>query len=155
MDNIIGNINLYAQHNPNSSLLPTTNNIFNQIMHFTFILVFMEMIGPYLKDSDQEVGPPPTLLQHITINIETQTEVSTDDNHPGGEWMKFNLGNPAYYPLVYVGKDTCPHAAKYICYLSLKDGVIHQGTSGKNKPIYATPLHTHAFPTPNYYHPRY
>jgi len=91
----------------------------------------MEMIGPYLEDSDQEVGPPPTLLQCITINVKTQTEVSTDDDHPGGEWMKFNLGNPAHYPFVYVDKDTCPHAAKNICYLSFKDGVIHQGTSGK------------------------
>jgi len=65
MDNIIGNIDLYAQHNPDSSLLPTTNDIFDQITHFTFIPVFMEMVGPYLEDSDQEVGPPPTLLQHI------------------------------------------------------------------------------------------
>jgi len=111
------------------------------------------MIGPYLEDSDQEVRPPPTLLQCITINVKTQTEVSMDNDHPGGEWMKFNLGNPAHYPLVYVSKDICPHAAKYICYLSLKDGVVHQGTSGKNKPIYATPLHAHAFPTPNYCHP--
>ena len=58
-DNIIGNIDLYAQHNPNSSLLPTTNDIFDQITHFTFIPVFMEMIGPYLEDNDLEVGPPP------------------------------------------------------------------------------------------------
>ena len=111
------------------------------------------MIGPYLEDSDQEVRPPPTLLQCITINVKTQTEVSMDNDHPGGEWMKFNLGNPAHYPLVYVSEDIHPHVAKYICYLSLKDGVVHQGTSGKNKPIYATPLHAHAFPTPNYHHP--
>jgi len=152
-DNIIGNIDLYAQHNPDSSLLPTTNDVFDQITHFTFIPVFMEMIGPYLEDSDLEVGPPPTLLQRITINVETQTEVSTDDDHPGGEWMKFNLGNPAHYPFVYTDNNTNPRAAKYICYLSLKDGIVHQGTSGKNKPIYAAPLHACAFPTPNYRRP--
>jgi len=152
-DNIIGNIDLYAQHNPDSSLLPTTNDVFDQITHFTFIPVFMEMIKPYLKDSDLEIGPPPTLLQRITINVETQTEVSTDDDHPGGEWMKFNLGNPAHYPFVYTDDNTHPCAAKYIRYLSLKDGVVHQGTSGKNKPIYAAPLHARAFPTPNYCHP--
>jgi len=152
-DNIIGSINLYAQHNPDSSLLPTTNDVFNQITHFTFIPVFMEMIGPHLEDDDSEVGPPPTLLQRITINVETQTEVSTDDDHPGGEWMKFNLGNPAHYPFVYTDNNACPRAAKYIRYLSLKDGVVHQGTSGKNKPIYATPLHARAFPTPNYHRP--
>ena len=140
-DNIIGNIDLYAQHNPNSSLLPTTNDVFDQITHFTFIPVFMEMIGPYLEDSNQEVRPPPTLLQHITINVKIQTEVPTNDDHPGGEWMKFNLGNLAHYPLVYTDEDTRPRVAKYIRYLSLKDGIVHQGTGGKNKPIYAAPLH--------------
>ena len=152
-DNLIDSIDLYTQHNPDSSLLPTTNDTFDQITHFTFIPIFMDMIGPYIEDSEEEVGPPPTLLQRLTVHVATQTEVFTDDNHPGGEWMKFNLSNPAHYPFVLINEQLQPEAAKYIRYLSANDGVVHQGTRGKDQPIYATPLHARAFPTPNFSRP--
>ena len=113
----------------------------------------MDMIGPYIEDSEEEVGPPPTLLQRLTVHAATQTEALADDNHPGGEWMKFNLGNPAHYPFVFVNEQSQPEAAKYIRYLSANDGVVHQGTRGKDQPIYATTLHARAFPTPNFSRP--
>jgi len=67
--------------------------------------------------------------------------------------MRLNPGNTSHYPLVFVGADTRPRAAKYIHYLSVNDGVVHQGTEGKDKAIYGTPLHARAFPTPNFHCP--
>ena len=67
--------------------------------------------------------------------------------------MRFNLGNTSHYPLVFIGTDARPHAAKYIRYLSVNDGVVHQGTEGKDKAIYGTPLHACSYPTPNFHCP--
>ena len=52
--------------------------------------------------------------------------------------MYFNLGNTSHYPLVFVDTDARPCTAKYIHYLSVNNGVIHQGTEGKDKAIYVT-----------------
>jgi len=67
--------------------------------------------------------------------------------------MCFNPGNTSHYPLVFIDMDARPHAAKYICYLSVNDGVVHQGTEGKDKAIYGTTLHACSYPTPNFHHP--
>jgi len=83
----------------------------------------------------------------------TQIEGEEDTDHPGGQWMCFNPGNTSHYPLVFVNTDNRPWAAKYICYLSVNDRVIHQGTEGKDKAIYGTPLHACSYPTPNFHRP--
>jgi len=139
--------------------IPITDDAFDDLSHLHFIPIFTDIIDPYIEDSDGSVDtPPPTLLQCITTpaemaNASTQTEDMEDTDHPGGQWIRFNPGNTSHYPLVFVGTDTRPCAAKYICYLSVNDGVVHQGTEGKNKAIYGTPLHVHAFPTPNFHYP--
>jgi len=82
----------------------------------------------------------------------TQTE-ERDADHLGGEWMRYNPGNSSHYPFSFIGTDQRPRIAKYIRYLKINDGVIHQGTDGKNKAVLGTPLHVQAFPTPNFNHP--
>ena len=127
--------------------VPITNNVFNDLSHLCFIPIFTDIINPYMEDSNGSVDtPPPTLLQHITTPAEiaytsTQTEDIRNTDHPGGQWMHFDLGNTSHYPLAFIGTDTRPHTATYIHYLSVNDGVVHQGTEGKNKAIYQTPLH--------------
>ena len=140
--------------------IPITNNAFDDVSHLRFIPIFTDLIDSYMEDSDGSVNtPPPTLLYCIPTPAEmahasTQTEdVEGDTDHPGGQWMHFNPGNTSHYPLVFIGIDARPHAAKYIRYLSVNDGVIHQGTEGKNKAIYGTPLHAHSYPTPNFHRP--
>jgi len=140
--------------------IPITDDTFNDLSHLCFIPIFTNIIDPYMEDSNRSVNtPPPTLLQCITTPAEmahasTQTEgIEKDTDHPGGQWMHFNPGNTSHYPLVFIGTDTRPHAAKYICYLLVNDGVIHQGTEGKDKAIYGTPLHAHSYPTPNFHRP--
>jgi len=67
--------------------------------------------------------------------------------------MRYNPGNTSHYPFSFVGTDHRPCIAKYIRYLNINDGVIHQGTDGKGKPVLGTPLHARAFPTPNFNRP--
>ena len=138
--------------------VPITNNAFDNLSHLRFIPIFTDIINPYIEDSNGSVDtPPPTLLHCITTpakvaHASTQTEdIEQDTDHPGGQWMCFNPGNTSHYPLVFIGTDARPHAAKYIHYLLVNDGVIHQGTEGKDKAIYSTPLHARSYPTPNFY----
>ena len=128
--------------------VPITDKAFDDLSHLRFIPIFTDLIDPYMEDSDRSVDtPPPTLLHHIPTPAEmahtsTQTEeVEEDTDHPGGQWMHFNPGNTSHYPLVFISTDTRPHTAKYICYFSVNDGVVHQGTEGKDKAIYGTCLH--------------
>jgi len=139
--------------------VPITDDAFDHLSYLCFIPIFTDIIDPYMEDSDGSVDtPPPTLLQRITTPAEmahasTQTEDMEDTDHPGGQWMHFNPGNTSHYPLIFIGTDARPCAAKYICYLSVNNGIVHQGTEGKNKAIYGTPLHARAFPTPNFHCP--
>ena len=140
--------------------IPITDDAFDDLSHLRFIPVFTDIIDLYMEDSDRSVDtPPPTLLHRIPTPAEmahasVQTEdVVEDTDHPGGQWMRFNPGNTSHYPLVFIGVDARPRAAKYICYLSVNDGVIHQGTEGKDKAIYGAPLHAHSYPTPNFHRP--
>jgi len=139
--------------------VPITDDAFDDLSYLRFIPIFTNLIDPYMEDSDESVDtPPPILLHQIPTPTEmayasTQTEEEEDTDHPGGQWMCFNLGNTSHYPLVFIGTDARPRAAKYICYLSVNDGVIHQGTEGKDKAIYGTSLHVHSYPTPNFHCP--
>jgi len=139
--------------------VPITDDTFNNLSHLYFIPIFTNIINPYMEDSDGLVDTlPPTLLQHITTLAEmahasTQTEDMEDTDHPGGQWMHFNPSNTSHYPLIFISTDARPHVAKYIHYLSVNDGVVHQGTEGKDKAIYGTPLHARSYPTPNFHHP--
>ena len=128
--------------------IPITDEAFDDLSHLRFIPIFTDLIEPYMEDSDRSVDtPPPTLLHHIPTPAEmahtsTQTENEEEDtDHPGGQWMRFNPGNTSHYPLVFIDTDARPRAAKYIRYLSVNDGVVHQGTGGKDKAIYGAPLH--------------
>jgi len=67
--------------------------------------------------------------------------------------MHYNPGNASHYPFSFIGTDQRPCVAKYIWYLNINDGVIHQGTDGKGKAVLGTPLHARAFPTPNFNRP--
>ena len=137
-----------------------TDEAFDDLAHLRFIPIFTDLIDLYMEDSDGSVDtPPPTLLHCVPTPAEiahasTQTEEKEEDtDHPGGQWMHFNPGNTSHYPLVFISTDARPRVAKYIRYLSVNDGVVHQGTEGKDKAIYGTPLHAHSYPTPNFHRP--
>jgi len=127
--------------------VPITDKAFDDLSYLRFIPIFTDIIDPYMEDSNRSVNTPPsTLLQRISTPAEiahtsTQTENMEDTNHLGGQWMHFNPSNTSHYPFVFVGTDTRPYATKYIRYLSVNDRVVHQGTEGKDKAIYGTPLY--------------
>jgi len=146
-DHLMGAIRVMSRSGEPAHPVPITNDTFDDLSHLRFIPIFINIINPYMEDSNGSVDtPPPTLLQHIATPAEmahasTQTEDTEDTDHPGGQWMCFSPSNTSHYPLVFIGTDTRLHVAKYICYLSVNDGVVHQGTEGKDKAIYGTPLH--------------
>jgi len=123
--------------------IPIADDAFDDLSHLRFIPIFTNIIDPYMEDSDESIDtPPPTLLHRIPTPAEmahasTQTEeIKEDTDHPGGQWMRFNPGNTSHYPLVFISTDARPHTAKYSHYLLVNDGVVHQGTEGKDKAIY-------------------
>jgi len=137
-----------------------SDDAFDDLSHLRYISIFTDIIEPYMEKEDKESASssPPTLLRHGTnparlAHASTQTEDEQDANHPGGQWMRYNPGNASHYPFSFIGTDQRPRVAKYICYLNINDGVIHQGTDGKGKAVLGTPLHAQAFPTPNFNRP--
>ena len=146
-DHLMGAIRVMSHSGEPMHPIPITDEAFNNLSHLCFIPIFTDIINPYMEDSNGSVDtPPPTLLQCITTPAEiahasTQTEDMEDTDHPGGQWMRFNPSNTSYYPLVFIRTDTRPHTTKYIHYLLVNDGVVHQGTEGRDKAIYGTPLH--------------
>ena len=159
-DHLMGAIRVISHSRGLAHPVPITDNTFNDLSHLHFIPIFTDIIDPYMENSDGSIDTPlPTLLYCISTPVEiahasTQTEdIEEDTDHPGGQWICFNPGNTSHYPLVFIGTDARPHAAKYIHYLSVNDGAIHQGTKDKDKAIYSTPLHAQSYPTPNFYCP--
>jgi len=124
-----------------------SDDAFDDLSHLRYIPIFTDIIDPYIEEEDKESidDTPPTLLRRATdpagiAHASTQTE-ERDADHPGGQWMRYNPGNTSHYPFSFVGMDHRPRIAKYIRYLNINDGVIHQGTDGKGKAVLGTPLH--------------
>ena len=160
-DHLISAIRIMSRSGKPTYPVPITDDAFDDLSHLHFIPIFTDIIELYMEDSNGSVDtPPPTLLHQIPTlaemahaSIQTEKAEEGDTDHPGGQWMRFNPGNTSHYPLVFISMDARPRAAKYIRYLSVNDGVIHQGTEGKDKAIYGTPLHAHSYPTPNFHRP--
>ena len=102
---------------------------------------------------------PPSLLECIstpTHNSSPPTNVSVsnnneeDPNHPGEDWIKFDINNTKHYPLIFINEEGREELAQYIRYLNVGDGVALQGRRMKYTAIYATPLHARAFPHANF-----
>ena len=135
--------------------LPIANGEYNRIAHLTYVSAFTDKIEPYLEDAIREIGPPPTLLQcistpsHISV---TDSEEETD--HPGQGWIEYNTTNPKHYPLVFINEANEEEVAKYIQYHDVDDGVHLQGRRSKYSPLYAVPLHAHAFSIANSFRAR-
>ena len=79
---------------------------------------------------------PPSLLKRISTPTHVSsppTDVSVsnsnkeDPNHPGEDWVRFDINNTKHYPLVFINEDEREELAQYIRYVNLGDGVILQG----------------------------
>jgi len=158
-DHLMPTIRIMSRSSQPTHPILISDNAFDDLSHLRYIPIFTDIINPYMEGEDEESvdDTPPTLLRRATdpagmAHASTQTKERGDD-HPGGEWMRYNPGNSSHYPFSFIGTDQRPHIAKYICYLNINDGVIHQGTEGKNKTVLRTPLHAQAFPTPNFNRP--
>ena len=157
MDNIM--VPILAMKETNSSLpLPITNAEYNRIVHLTYISAFTDKIEEYIDLAMQDACPP-SLLEHISTptcasapptNISVSNSNEEDPNHPGENWIKFDINNTKHYPLIFINKDGREELVQYIRYLNLGDGVTLQGRRTKYTPIYGTPLHARAFPNANF-----
>jgi hypothetical protein len=67
--------------------------------------------------------------------------------------MIYNSTNPGHYQLLFSNKQGQAEIAKYICYISVRDGMAVQGCHKKGDPIYGMALHAHTYPHPNFHSP--
>ena len=131
---------ILAMKETNSTLpLPITNAEYNRIVHLTYISAFTDKIEEYIDLAMQDVRPP-SLLERITTPTHASappTDVSVsnsdeeDPNHPGEDWIKFDINDTKHYPLIFINEDGKEELAQYIRYLSLGDGITLQGTKDK------------------------
>ena len=143
----------------NSTLpLPITNAEYNRIVHLTYISAFTDKIEEYMDLTVQDARPP-SLLERISTpthdsspptNVSVGSNKEEDPNHPGGDWIKFDINNTKHYPLVFRNEDGREELAQYIRYLSLEDGIVLQGRRTKYTAIYRAPLHARPFPHANF-----
>jgi len=116
-----------------------SDDAFDDLSHLRYIPIFTDIINPYMEEENEESidDTPPTLLRRATnpagmVHVFTQTE-EWDANHPGGQWMRYDPGNASHYPFSFIGTDHRPRIAKYIRYLNVNDGVIHQRYGGQKQ----------------------
>jgi hypothetical protein len=126
---------------------------YNEIVHLAWVPSFVNLINPYYKSPIDEA---PMLLvttpSQLSI-IDTGIQVEEDTDHPGDNWMLFDSTNQGHYQLIFSNKQGQAEVAKYIYYISVRDGMAIQGCHKKGNPIYGMALHTYAYPNPNFYTP--
>jgi hypothetical protein len=91
----------------------------------------------------------PSQLSIVNAGIQTEE----DANHPSNDWMLYDSTNPGHYQLLFGNKLGQAEIAKYICYISVRDGMAVQGCHKKGDPIYGMALHAHTYPHPNFHSP--
>jgi hypothetical protein len=126
---------------------------YNEIVHLAWVLAFIDLINPYCESPTDEA---PMLLvatpsQLSVANASAQIEEDTD--HPGDDWMLYNSTNLGHYQLLFSNELGQAEVAKYIRYISVRDGMAVQGCHKKGDPVYGMALHAHAYPNPNFHSP--
>jgi hypothetical protein len=114
---------------------------------------FVNLINPYHESPTDEA---PMLLiatpsQLSIVDASAQTEEDAD--HPGSDWMLYDSTNPGHYQLLFSNELGQAEIAKYICYISVRDGMAIQGCCKKGDPIYGMALHACTYPHPNFHSP--
>jgi hypothetical protein len=132
---------------------PCSLQSYNEIIDLAWVLTFVDLINPYCESPTDEA---PMLLvatpsQLSVVDASAQTEEDVD--HPGNDWMLYDSTNPAHYQLLFSNKLGQAEIAKYICYISVRDGMAVQGCRKKGDPVYGMALHAHAYPHPNFHSP--
>ena len=147
---------IQAMKETNSTLpLPITNVEYSRIVHLTYISAFTDKIEEYIDLAMQDACPPslleristPTHVSATPTHILVNSNEEEDLNHPGEDWIKFDINNTKHYPLVFINEDRREELAQYIHYLNLGDGMTLQGRRTKYTAIYRTPLHARAVVT--------
>jgi hypothetical protein len=67
--------------------------------------------------------------------------------------MLYDSTNPGHYQLLFSNELGQAEIAKYIWYISVRDGMAIQGCWKKGDPIYGMALHARAYPYPNFHSP--
>jgi hypothetical protein len=132
---------------------PCSLETYNQIVHLAWVPTFVDIINPYRESPTDEA---PMLLvatpsQISTVDTGAQTEEDVD--HPGDDWMLYDSANPGHYQLLFSNELGQAEVAKYIHYISVRDGMAVQGCRKKGDPVYRMALHARAFPHPNFHSP--
>jgi hypothetical protein len=132
---------------------PCSLENYNRVVHLAWVPTFVDLINPYRESPTDEA---PMLLvatpsQLSVVDAGAQTE--EDNDHPGGDWILYDITNPAHYQLLFSNEQGQAEVAKYIRYISVRDGMAVQGCRKKGDPIYGMALHARAFPHPNFHSP--
>ena len=122
---------------------------YNAIIHLAWIPSFVDMIQPYRESPDIA----PNTIQRVTMPAsvtDVSVQVDEDTDHPGDGWMTYDYANPNNYQLIFVNEQGQAKVARYIKYVSVRDGMAVQGCCKKGDPVYGMALHAHAHPSPNF-----
>ena len=152
-DHLVPAINALALITPND-LPPVPLEEYNAIAHLAWVPPFVDHIEQYREDPTDEA---PSIIRINTpsqISVtEAGVQANEDADHPGDDWMLFDATNPGHYQLIFSNEQGQAEVARYIKYVSVRDGMAVQGCRKKGNPVYGMALHARAYPNPNFHGP--
>jgi hypothetical protein len=132
---------------------PCSLQSYNKIVHLAWVPTFVDLINPY-HESPMDEAPMLLIATPSQLSIvDAGAQTEEDADHPGDDWMLYDSTNPVHYQLLFSNELGQAEVAKYIRYISVRDGMAIQGCRKKGDPIYGMALHARAFPHPNFHSP--
>jgi hypothetical protein len=102
---------------------PCSLESYNQIIHLTWVPTFVDLINPY-RESPTDEAPMLLVATPSQLSVvEASAQIEEDTDHPGDDWMLYNSTNPAHYQLLFSNELGQAEVAKYIRYISVRDGM--------------------------------
>jgi hypothetical protein len=96
---------------------------YNEIVYLAWVPTFVNLINPYRESPTNEA---PMLLiatpSQLSI-VDASTQIEEDADHPGNDWMLYDSTNPGHYQLLFSNELGQAKMAKYIHYISVRDGM--------------------------------
>jgi len=161
-EDLMGAINILGNNGLNDETFETTYRDFKAVQHLFFVPHVLDLTGPYMSDNSINSNKPIHFAQYQpTITRSTSPSESIclappltsnlqDPDHPREGWVQYDGTQPYLYPIVFLNKEGQAETAQYISYRSINEDTHLVGICRKGAQEYSTPLHTQAFPSPNF-----
>jgi len=162
MEDLMGAINILGNDGLDNESFETTYHDFKAVQHLFFVPYILDLTKPYMDDDSVNSGEPIRFAQYQpTITRSTSPSESIclappltsdlqDPDHPGKGWVRYDSTQPHLYPIVFLNEEGQAETAQYISYRSINEDTHLVSIRRKGDREYSTPLHTRAFPSPNF-----